>query len=101
MIRKALTSLCTAPIRLYRLTISPLLGPSCRFHPTCSAYALEAITRHGPLKGLFLAACRLGKCHPYCHAHWHDPVPKRFTFKGFFARVIARQKTTTTNSKSA
>ncbi|MEQ1755294.1 MAG: membrane protein insertion efficiency factor YidD [Micropepsaceae bacterium] len=67
-----------APIHVYRHAISPLIGPSCRFQPTCSAYALEAIEKHGPLKGAWLTARRLGKCHP---VKWlgasegYDPVP--------------------------
>lgn len=65
-----------ALLRLYQWLISPLLGyyAQCRFTPTCSAYAYEAIQRHGPLKGLRLAIHRLLRCHP-CAAHGHDPVP--------------------------
>lgn len=62
-------------IQAYRYLISPLLGPSCRFHPTCSAYALEAIDRHGALKGGFLAFRRLSKCHPWHKGDYLDPVP--------------------------
>lgn len=61
-------------IQLYRWTISPLLGPSCRYHPTCSAYALEAIERHGNLRGSWLAAKRIARCHPW-HEGGPDPVP--------------------------
>lgn len=66
------------PIRLYTYVISPLLGPSCRFHPTCSAYALQALQQHGVLKGLFLGVRRILKCHPWCQCAWDDPVPKSF-----------------------
>ncbi|ASA23157.1 membrane protein insertion efficiency factor YidD [Paenibacillus donghaensis] len=63
-----------APIRIYRKFISPLKPPTCRFYPTCSAYALEAIELHGPLKGSWLAVKRIGKCHPF-HPGGLDPVP--------------------------
>ena len=61
-------------IRLYQVLISPLFPPSCRYVPTCSAYAYEAIRKHGPFKGLFLAAKRVLKCHPL-HPGGFDPVP--------------------------
>lgn len=61
-------------VRLYQMLISPLLPPGCRFHPTCSAYALEAIQRHGSIRGLWLALRRLAKCHPF-HPGGFDPVP--------------------------
>ncbi len=71
-------SLLIAPllilIRLYRYALSPLLGPRCRFHPSCSEYAGEALLRHGFLAGLGLALRRLSKCHPW-HPGGVDPVP--------------------------
>jgi putative membrane protein insertion efficiency factor len=61
-------------VRGYQLAISPMLPPSCRFHPTCSEYALEALRRHGAAKGSWLAARRVCRCHPW-HPGGHDPVP--------------------------
>jgi putative membrane protein insertion efficiency factor len=63
-----------ALIRLYQLTLSPWVGGQCRFHPTCSVYAAEAVTRHGVARGLVLALCRVGRCHPF-HPGGFDPVP--------------------------
>jgi putative membrane protein insertion efficiency factor len=60
-------------IRAYQLTISPLLPPSCRFTPTCSEYALQAIGKYGALRGAYLTLRRLLKCHPF-HAGGYDPV---------------------------
>lgn len=62
-------------IRFYAYAISPLTGPSCRFHPTCSAFAMEAVDRHGAIKGGFLAIRRLLKCHPWHNGPFIDPVP--------------------------
>jgi uncharacterized protein len=61
-------------LRAYRALISPLYGQVCRYHPSCSAYALEAVERHGSLRGSWLAARRLGRCHPWA-AGGYDPVP--------------------------
>jgi putative membrane protein insertion efficiency factor len=72
--------LACAPIHFYRRFLSPLMPPACRFTPTCSAYALEAIQRHGVLQGLSLSARRLGRCHPISWlggASGFDPVPFR------------------------
>ncbi|GGF88079.1 membrane protein insertion efficiency factor YidD [Paenibacillus aceti] len=65
-----------APIHVYRKFISPLKPPTCRFYPTCSAYALEAIEVHGALKGSWLAAKRIVKCHPF-HPGGIDMVPPK------------------------
>ena len=62
------------PILLYRWFISPLIGPRCRFYPSCSSYAIEAIEQHGCVKGGWLALRRLGRCHPL-RAGGYDPVP--------------------------
>ena len=61
-------------VRGYRLLLSPWLGSSCRFEPTCSMYALEALTRHGAARGGYLTLRRLARCHPWC-VGGHDPVP--------------------------
>lgn len=66
--------LLSAPIRLYQIAISPLLPPSCRFTPSCSAYALEALHRHGAAKGGWLAVRRIARCHPW-GSSGYDPVP--------------------------
>lgn len=61
-------------IKLYRFIISPLFPPSCRFHPTCSEYSIEAIQKYGALKGVWLSIKRVSKCHPLHHGGF-DPVP--------------------------
>jgi hypothetical protein len=61
-------------IRLYQYLISPLLGPTCRFYPSCSHYAREALLKHGFFKGTYLAARRILRCHPF-HPGGYDPVP--------------------------
>ncbi|HET8655663.1 MAG TPA: membrane protein insertion efficiency factor YidD [Longimicrobiaceae bacterium] len=70
MLRRALIG----AIRFYRNAISPLTPPSCRFTPTCSAYALEAVEKYGAARGSWLAARRLLRCHPFCKGGY-DPVP--------------------------
>ena len=64
-----------AAIAFYQKALSPLMGPHCRFSPTCSAYAAEAIRLHGPLSGLRLALLRILRCHPW-NPGGYDPVPK-------------------------
>jgi putative membrane protein insertion efficiency factor len=61
-------------IRLYRLLLSPLFPPTCRFQPTCSQYGMDAIARFGALKGSWLTICRVCRCHPF-HPGGYDPVP--------------------------
>jgi len=65
----------SALLRVYRYAVSPMLGLQCRFHPSCSAYALEAIERWGAFRGSWLAARRLARCHPW-HPGGYDPVPR-------------------------
>ncbi len=62
------------PVRAYRFVFSPMVGKSCRFQPTCSAYALEALEKHGPIKGVYLTIRRVGRCHPL-GSDGFDPVP--------------------------
>jgi len=69
-----LSRLFLALIAIYRCCISPFLGPHCRFYPSCSAYAADAIREHGPLRGTWLAMRRLARCHPW-HPGGFDPVP--------------------------
>ncbi|MDH4258970.1 MAG: membrane protein insertion efficiency factor YidD [Gammaproteobacteria bacterium] len=67
-------ALLQLPIHLYRWLVSPMLGSNCRYHPSCSAYALEAIEKHGALRGGWLSVRRVCRCHPWGGAG-HDPVP--------------------------
>ncbi len=67
-------SLLMALVRAYRLFLSPSLGSSCRFEPTCSVYSLQALEQHGAAWGSYLTAARLARCHPWC-AGGADPVP--------------------------
>ncbi len=62
------------PVRFYQLAISPYLPRACRFTPSCSQYMVEAIQKHGALKGIWLGVKRIGRCNPYCKGG-HDPVP--------------------------
>lgn len=64
-----------ALVSFYRLAVSPLLPNACRYTPSCSAYALEALSRHGALRGAWLAVCRLARCHPWS-GFGYDPVPE-------------------------
>ena len=68
------------PLRIYRYAISPMLGPSCRFHPSCSEYAAEAIRQHGAWRGGWLALRRIACCHPW-HPGGYDPVPETVQHK--------------------
>ena len=76
LVSKAMTALLMGIIRFYQLTLSPFIGGQCRFHPTCSNYALDALASQGPLRGSWLALKRLLKCHPF-HPGGFDPPPSR------------------------
>ena len=80
LITRPLTILLIAPIRLYQKFISPLLGPRCRYYPSCSKYAQQAITTHGPVKGILLATGRILRCHPWT-AGGIDPIPEKGSWR--------------------
>ncbi|MBU0678210.1 MAG: membrane protein insertion efficiency factor YidD [Verrucomicrobia bacterium] len=67
--------LITMLIRIYQVTVSPLLGPCCRFHPSCSRYCIEAVEKHGAFRGLWLGLRRICRCHPF-NPGGVDPVPE-------------------------
>jgi hypothetical protein len=83
MIRAILVAL----VRGYTLLISPWLGPSCRFTPTCSAYSVQALERHGAAGGTYLTLARLVRCHPLCDGG-HDPVPERLEKPRFLTGLL-------------
>jgi len=74
MISKGIGYLFLGLIKVYQVLLSPLLGASCRYTPTCSAYGVEAIKKYGAFKGGWLTLKRIGRCHPW-GGHGHDPVP--------------------------
>ena len=77
-------ALLSAPIHVYRKLLSPLKPPTCRFTPSCSVYALQALERHGPVQGLWLAVRRVARCHPITWlggSSGFDPVPLSKRFK--------------------
>lgn len=78
--KRLLSRLLILPIRFYQHAISPLLPPACRYTPSCSQYAVEAIQVHGPFKGLWLAMKRIGRCHPW-GGSGYDPVPPKGNIK--------------------
>jgi hypothetical protein len=83
--------LLTGLVQAYRLFFKAWVGSACRFEPSCSAYALEALERHGAFKGSLLTGGRLLRCHPYCHGGC-DPVPATFPnpAAGLFTRLLTR-----------
>lgn len=70
-------------VRAYQMTLSPLFGDCCRFHPSCSCFMIEAIEVHGAVKGVLLGLWRLLRCHPF-GAHGYDPVPPRGRWRNEF-----------------
>ena len=73
--QKIMTALLVALVKSYQLALSPFFGQQCRFTPTCSQYAIEALQIYGSAKGLMLTVKRISRCHPW-HTGGHDPVPK-------------------------
>lgn len=69
-----MSRLLTGLIKLYQYTLSPYIGQQCRFSPTCSQYAIDAINQYGGFKGFYLGLRRLARCHPW-HVGGHDPIP--------------------------
>lgn len=78
-----------AGVQAYRFALKPWLGNSCRFEPSCSAYALEALRRHGAVAGVALGTARLLRCHPWCEGG-HDPVPQQAP--RLFSRLLAKTR---------
>lgn len=74
IVLKALSFIMIIPIKIYQWTLSPLIGRQCRYYPTCSNYAIEAIRKHGPFKGFWLAFKRIISCNPW-GGSGYDPVP--------------------------
>lgn len=72
--KRLIVAILILPVRFYQLAISPMLPPSCRYVPTCSQYTIEALRKHGPVKGLWLAVKRILRCHPW-GSSGYDPVP--------------------------
>ncbi len=94
--RKALHAALRVPQQLliglvkgYRLLLSPWLGSACRFTPTCSAYALQALAEHGAAGGSYLTVARLARCHPWCEGG-HDPVPSSLRAPKLFTRWLEK-----------
>ena len=74
LLKKGLVALLILPVKLYQYVLSPMIGPSCRYTPTCSQYTVEALRKHGPFKGLWLSLKRIVSCNTW-GGHGHDPVP--------------------------
>jgi uncharacterized protein len=87
-IRTLLIWVLIIPVRIYQWIISPWLPKTCRYNPTCSQYAIEALLEHGPVTGLLLGTKRILSCHPW-GGHGHDPVPPRGTP---FIKLFTKQK---------
>ena len=77
---RLLKLIVTVPIKLYQKVISPLLGPRCRYYPSCSAYSLQAVETHGAVKGILLASGRILRCHPWS-AGGIDPIPVKGSWR--------------------
>lgn len=93
MAGRVMVVVASLPVHMYRWTLSPILGGQCRFYPSCSAYALEALRVHGVLRGTWLTARRLGRCHPLCRGGM-DLVPKaKASACGAAREEIGKQRT--------
>ena len=97
VLRSPLRALLIGLLTAYRFAISPLYGQVCRYHPTCSAYALEAVTEHGGIRGSWLAARRVARCHPWA-AGGYDPVPAK-KFAGTAKTVKAAPDSNTSDQQ--
>ena len=93
--KRLLSALLIAPIRLYQRWISPAIAPRCRYYPTCSAYAVEAIRELGPIRGLILAVWRLLRCNPFSHGGV-DELSDRRLFRGTLTRSERARRSGTT-----
>lgn len=74
LVRKVFSAIVLGLVYFYRFAISPLKPPTCRYSPTCSEYAIQAVKKYGPFKGVWLAVKRISRCHPW-GGHGFDPVP--------------------------
>ena len=74
-----ISNLLIVPVKIYQLVISPILPPSCRYYPSCSQYAIQALQMHGPVKGMYLSTKRILSCNPFSKGGY-DPVPEKFSF---------------------
>jgi uncharacterized protein len=90
-VKRLLSALLIAPIRLYQRLISPALAPRCRYYPTCSAYAVQAIRELGPIRGMILAGWRLLRCNPFSHGGV-DEISDRRLFRGTVTRSEREQQ---------
>jgi len=79
-------------IKIYSFLISPLLGSNCRFHPTCSSYAHQALEKHGVLKGFYLILFRILSCNPWSRKDFDDPVPLLFAWRSILGYKRASHK---------
>ena len=87
-------------VRAYRLLLSPWLGSACRFEPTCSVYAIEALERHGAARGSWLTVARLARCQPWCQGG-HDPVPPETPRASrLFSRLLAKESPPSASEKT-
>lgn len=91
LLKTALSKFLIGLVNIYRYLISPIIGPRCRFYPTCSTYMIEAIQLHGPIKGTWLGLKRLGRCHPY-NEGGYDPVPGACGHQSCSEHGIAEQE---------